>query len=170
MGQATPGTGATITANTLETQLGHAFWLLVQYQSLPEYNPAELNYVQYDIDPEESVFTGAFDLPCTRELTGGKPAYTAINYLQNVPFTPGNPSGSFISLSLPSYFLEILTFMQGVEANPRFNLAAVNNLSGTYDTDTSIFSGQLSLPIRAVINPDGVIVTSFLEYLTYPVV
>lgn len=163
-----PGTGATITAPTQEAQLGHSFYLLNFYQSIPANNIGEVDYVQADIDLEEMTFTGSFDLPCTREYVNGKPTFTVTEYLQNVPFTPGNPSGSFGSSSLPSYFLEILTFMQGVESFPQFNPAEVNNLSGTYDTDTAIFSGQLTLPIEVIMNPSGVLGVYFKEYLLHP--
>lgn len=162
-----PGIGATITQNTLEGQLGHAFWLLKEYQASPIHNPAELDYVQWGIDPTSLKFTGSFSFPCTRELIDAKPAFTIRNYLENVPFSAGNPIGTFGNSTLPAYFLEVFTVMQVIEGIYQANPTEINNISGTYDTDTLIFSGELALPINPIMNSDGVLIIYFNQYLNH---
>lgn len=53
--------------------------------------------------------------------------------------------------SLEGQLQEVLIALQNVENDSALNPDGVNNISGTLDTDSMVFEGNFSLPLKATL-------------------
>lgn len=61
--------------------------------------------------------------------------------------------------------LEVLMYLQSLERDTAKNPQGRNFVTGTYNSDTGIYSGTFSFPCTLALNPDGSIKLSADEYL-----
>lgn len=146
-----PGTNATIQGTSAERQLFTAFMMLHVLEESENYNPDKFEYVSATFNDNTHTFTGTFRLPCEQTIsTDGKIQFTAVNYIERLGFSPGYPVGTFKSLNLPSYFVEVMSYCQELEEDPSTNPAKMEQINATYNTETKVLSGTISL----VYSPD----------------
>jgi hypothetical protein len=165
MTQTTPGTGATLKANTIEGQLLELVTFLKLAEQTPAKNPNSRNFIGIVINSGTLIANISFSIPATPGInSSGQLITTATTYLQNTGFTPGT-GGTFLSTSPEAYLLELITSLQINEANTTKNPAQANNVSATYSSDELLFEGSASLPIEISLQPDGSIKLIADEYL-----
>jgi hypothetical protein len=153
-----PGSGASISAATLEGQLLElAVFLKIAEQS-PSKNPNSRNFIGITFNLSTLIASITFSLPASPGVNSATP------YLQNTGFTPGS-GGTFLSANPEAYFMELVTALQINEANTAKNPALANNVSAVYDSDEQLFDGTATLPIEVSLQLDGSIKTIADEYL-----
>lgn len=147
MATITPGTNATIQSNKLEFHLLETLLTLQIYESNPTFNPSKKDCLQgsYNIN------TGSFD--CTFKIRGdfyinsqGEPVTSVTNYLLGVAFTPGNPVGTFKSITLPAYFIEVVMYCERLENDVASNTSGQSRVVLTNDIEEHEISGTIKLP------------------------
>jgi hypothetical protein len=160
-----PGSGASISAATLEGQLLElAVFLKIAEQS-PSKNPNSRNFIGITFNLSTLIASITFSLPASPGVnSSGQLLTTATPYLQNTGFTPGS-GGTFLSANPEAYFMELVTALQINEANTAKNPALANNVSAVYDSDEQLFDGTATLPIEVSLQLDGSIKTIADEYL-----
>lgn len=142
-----PGTNSTSPALTAE---GIVFWCLLAiatYESSPISNPDKIYAVQGSLNIKDFTFNITFAFPCEQSSDHlGRVTFAGINYLKNVPFTPGDPPGTFKSNTLPAYAVESIMYLQNLENNRELNPQNVNNITANYDSEKQQLIGTVKIP------------------------
>lgn len=151
----TPGTGATIAANTAE---GQAFQLMNWWQiqeDNPLLNPGGLEYFtgSKGTDTGNKFFEGVWKIPAT--FTAAAP-FTVVpgNPYQGLVFTPGT-GGSFTSATATAYTLQVLLWLINRENQPLFNPDNFEYIAGKFDANTGMYEGTFKLPYVTTLLPNG---------------
>lgn len=165
MASITAGTGGTIKSTTLEAQLQEICMLLQISEATPVNNPDQLDRISVSHDSDTSNFTATFNFPVEQTINPeGQINYSALDYLVDLDFSPGT-GGTFKSNSLTGYLMEALIYAQNVERQAIRNPANRNGATGSFNSDSTIFTGSLSLPVLISVEPDGSIKYVADEYL-----
>jgi hypothetical protein len=128
-------------------------------------NSASKDFVQITYNLNNMTAVGNFTIPAVQSINdAGQVVTSGSDYLQGITFTPGD-GGTFKSVGLSQYFLEIVTFLQIKEADPLVNTQNENNIFSSYDADDKIFSGNIILPLIVSFDNTGKPVISAKEYL-----
>lgn len=150
----TPGTNATISDPTIEAQLLKSLLLLEFWEKNTEFNPNTRDFVQATFNTEALSWDITFSLPCRQAINDmGSPTLLGENYLTNTPFTPGDPSGTFKSLSLPAYCIELIMTGQIWENNSQYNPNSRNNIAATFNSDRNLLVGTVTIFCEFNIQP-----------------
>lgn len=161
----TSGTGSTFKAQSAE---GILLEMCVYMQTLERYipsNPTGKDNIQISLNLNDMTTAISFSIPAEQSIdSSGKVTLSAVEYLQNVTFSPGT-GGTFKSTTLCQYFLEVVTFLQIKENNTISNSQLINNVTSTYDADDKLFTGSATLPIGINFNDDGHPVIYAASYL-----
>lgn len=129
-------------------------------------NPDELNSVLGDFSITDMAFTGTYNIPCSQSLTGtGALSIVANAYLLNTGFTPGTGTPTFKSAAIEGYLLEVLSYLQALEADVSKNPTGVNNIAGTFNSDTNVYSGSFVIPVQLSLDTTGKSTFTAVEYL-----
>lgn len=165
MATLTPGDGATIKSNTIEGVLQE----LCTYLQIGEFsainNPNGLNNIVGTHLQDSKGFTCNYTIPVRQELnTLGQIVYSAVDYLTDLTFTPGT-GGTFKSTTCAGYLMEAIIYCQNLEQNVSKNPNRENNITGTFNSDSTVFSGTIDLPVSVSINAAGQIIYIADEYL-----
>ena len=159
------GTGETFKSTTAEGRLIEAVCFLRLCELNIEKNPTEINSVLGDFSIADSTFTGQFNIPCLQTLTeAGSLAVSAAPYLLNTGFAAG-ANGTLKSATIEAYLLEIVSYLQVLENTPVKNPEGLNNVSGTFNSDTNIYSGTFAIPVQLVLDAVGKATFQAVEYL-----
>jgi hypothetical protein len=128
-------------------------------------NSTNKDFVQVTYNLNNMTAVGSFTIPAIQSINdAGQVLTSGSDYLQGITFTPGD-GGTFKSLSLSQYFLEIVTYLQIKEADLLLNPQNENNIFSSYDADDKIFSGTISLPLTISFDELGRPVITAKEYL-----
>ena len=165
MATITPGTGATIISATAEGQLHEIMNLLRIQEKDVTKNPSAFQNIAGDYSTVGDSYNGSFDVPVTYQDTGaGTRQIIGNEYLTGVTFSSGT-GGTFKSSTPVSYFIEVIMYLQDLEANTTKNPNGRNFVTGTYSSDNKRFTGSVTLPVKQLIT-DGHVCFEALEYLT----
>jgi hypothetical protein len=164
MTEITPGTDGTLKTDTAEGQLLELFTYLQLAEANAVKNPNGRNFISGTYNIDTLVFSGSFSLPVLFTTLAGQISIGATEYLTNPGFDAGS-GGTFTSDNPAQYLLEIITFLQNREADTEVNPQQINNVSGTLDTDSRLFSGTVSIPLTMTLSNSGDAVFSAKEYL-----
>lgn len=166
MANISPGLGGTFKQSTAE---GRALEVLVYLQlaekSTPS-NPDSINNVSGSFDEEEGTYTASYSIPATQTINSqGQLVLTVSPYLQGVVIDPGADNPTFKSTVPEAYLLEVLMYLQSLERNTTKNPQNINAVTGTYNSDTGIFSGIVVLPVSLSLAADGSLAINAQTYL-----
>jgi hypothetical protein len=129
-------------------------------------NPDGKNSVLGEFSISDLLFLGSYNLPCSQTLTtAGAVSIVANPYLLSTGFNPGSGTPTFKSAAIEAYLLEVLTYLQGLESNASKNPQGLNNVTGTYNADTGIYSGTFSIPVALTQDGSGKACFAAQEYL-----
>jgi hypothetical protein len=164
MATITPGNGGTIQQTTIEGQVIEAITLLQLRESESANNPNNRNAITLSINTNTREFVASFVIPVGQSFnTDGSIRISATPYLTGVTFAAGT-AGTYKSITLEAYTLEVLMALQAHELLPAKNPQSRNLISGAYDSETALYSGALNLPITYALD-NGIIEISPVEYL-----
>jgi hypothetical protein len=128
-------------------------------------NSTGKDFVQITYNLNNMTAVGSFTIPAVQSINdAGQVVTSGSDYLQGITFTPGD-GGTFKSVGLSQYLLEIVTFLQIKEADPLVNTQNENNIFSSYDADDKIFSGNILLPLIVSFDDLGHPVITAKEYL-----
>lgn len=168
MATITPGSGGTFVTETAEGRLIDAVCLLQSYEADSAKNSSGRTAVSGSFSIEDLTFTGAYSLPAEQTISNsGSLTIAATPYLTGATFTPGAGSPTFKSTTIEAYCLEVLQYLQILERNTAKNPQNKNFVSGTFNSDTGVYSGTFSIPVTleiATVAPGGVTFNA-VEYL-----
>lgn len=160
-----PGSGGSIRSTTAESALVEAILFLKQCERDSAKNPNGTQSVNFAVTDSGLVFSGDFSIAANQTLTGtGSLAIAANPYLTSTGFTAGS-GGTFKSATIEATVLEILMYLQHLEADATKNVNGRNFVTGTYNSDTRIYRGTFSLPVAVEIGSDGKAIFTATEYL-----
>lgn len=166
MATVTPGTGATIKSTTAEGQLIEALILAKISEQDTALNPQNKNFITSASDNYlTKFFTFNASFPVNQSIDEiGKIAYSAPNYFNNLPFTPGS-NGTFKSENLPAYIIELVIYIQNLENIIAKNPQGADNINGNFDTNGVVFSCSGNIPILVEQDSSGRTLISANPYL-----
>lgn len=165
MAAITPGTGGTIKSVTVEGQLQELCLYLQIAENSAISNPNQINNFSITHSPDTGSFTAAYTLPVQQSISAsGQVIYSASDYLERLAFIAGN-NGTFKSASAAGYFMEVVIHAQNLERQSVKNPTNRNGITGTFNSDSTVFSGSIDLPISISIESDGSIKYTASEYL-----
>lgn len=166
MATITPGTGATIKSSSAEGQAVEILTYLQLQGTNTARNTLGANNIVGTVDLDQQVYSGTFSLPATQTISNsGSLSIVATPYLSGVIFSPGT-GGTFKSETPEAYALEVLMALQGIEQTPGRNPNNANNVTGSYNSDTRIYSGSFSLPVDVSIDESGGVSITADPYLS----
>lgn len=165
MATLTPGDGGTIRSNTIEGVLQELCTYLQIYEFSALNNPNGLNNIIGNHLQDSKQFTCNYTIPVKQELnTLGQIVYSAIDYLADLIFVPGT-GGTFKSTTCAGYLMEAIIYCQNLEQNAAKNPNRENNITGTFNSDSTTFSGTINLPVSVNISAIGEVTYKADEYL-----
>lgn len=160
------GTGGTFKASTAEGRLIEVACFLRNQETDSSKNPDDRNSIVGDFSINSYEFSGTYSIACSQALTTeGSVSIVASPYLQNVVFSPGTGTPTFKSTTIEAYLLEVLIYLQALEANSTKNPQGLNNVTGTYNADTAVYSGTFAIPVALAIGSSGEAGFTAVEYL-----
>lgn len=161
----TPGSSATINALTAESTLLQLIPLVIAAQSDNAKNPSGRSVVTSSIDLADGTISGTYTILATQSLNNsGQIVVQADSQFNNVTFSSGS-GGTFKSSSIESFLMEVLQFLQIREKDTTKNPDGSNNITGSYNSDTGIYSGSYLLPISVTITQQ-ILQIAAIEYLS----
>ncbi|PAX52011.1 hypothetical protein [Brunnivagina elsteri] len=160
----TPGTGATILSDNAEQQLLDCIALIKNWEKIPAKNPNNGNTINCSFSLSSGIANITFQIPALPSINDlGQQVQNPASYLINTDFTPGT-GGTFKSLTVEGYFLEVLSYLEIVEGNPNKNPNQNNYISSSFDSDARNANGNATIPIVFELG-DGFVKTMANEYL-----
>lgn len=160
------GSGETFKTTIAEGRLIEAACFLKVQELEPTKNPIERNSVLGEFSISSMEFSGTYNLICSQVLTpSGGISIVATPYLTGVSFSPGSGSPTFKSTTPEAYLLEVITYLQSLEATAAKNPNGLNQISGTYNADTGVYSGNFVIPLSIAFDASGSIDFTAREYL-----
>ena len=140
MTRITRGSDSTLRSQNAEGQI---LELLTILQKLEKEKAAE-DRVQITYNINNFSVSGSFSIPAIQQISSsGQLVISAFEYIKDIAFDPGN-GGTFKSATATQYLIELITFLQIVEQNPRTNPNNENRISAQYDTDEKLFTGTVN--------------------------
>lgn len=162
-----PGTGGTFKTSTVEGRLIEVVTFLRLQEMDSVKNPDDRNSVIGDFSINSSEFSGSYSLACSQAITAeGGISIVATPYLTGVTFAPGSGSPTFKSTTVEAYLLEVITYIQFLESVTSKNPQGLNQVTGTYNADTGVYSGTFAIPCSVAIGSNGDCNFSAQEYLS----
>lgn len=152
MATVTPGTGGTIKSTTAEGQAHEILSFIGIKQRSLSTNPGEVTNVNGQHDQQALIFSGSYQFSVAQTISAsGALTLEAVPYLVGSAFQVGT-GGTFKGNSPEKYALEVLMYLQSLELNPATNPQNRNFITGTYNSDTSIYQGSFSIPVLMAID------------------
>lgn len=165
MASINPGTGGTLTATSAEGALQEILSFIRIQEQTAGRNPQEKTSVNARWDSNSNTLTGTFSFAASRTISGdGSINLAAQTYLQSTSYSAGS-GGTFKSATPESAAIEILEYLQILEANSTANPNNENRITSSFDSDRGLYTGSFTLPISLSIGDDGTIVFVAPEYL-----
>lgn len=160
------GSGGTIKSTVLENHLLETMILLQLQEQDVSKNSTKKDYIQGSYNTNSKLFNGNYSLPVVQTInTDGQLVVNVPDYLTGVDFSSGT-GGTFKSTNLAAYFFEVLILCQLWENIPEKNPQGKNNVTGSLNSDNTLFTGSVSLPIQIEVAVNGSQVITALPYLS----
>jgi hypothetical protein len=158
----TPGTGATITASTIEGQL----FQLVHFINSAEAVSALYNTFSLS-KGEDGTMESTFSLAGTFSIASDSSSFLELPspYLTTVPFTPGATIGTIKGSILSEYFVNACKHALVLQRNAVKNPQKITGIELAFDFTSATYSGKLSLPYSTSISANGAISEIAIEWL-----
>lgn len=151
MATITPGTNATITANTIEAYLCGAIWLLQNLEADAARNPSGINNITSSISDDNRTLTGncTFSGIVTSSATG-QLIITCVDYLttpsgQPAHYSPGT-GGTINSATIQGAIFEAARTIDLLENDSSKNTQGLKTISW------NVTNGEIGSEGRAIIN------------------
>lgn len=162
------GVDGTLKADSAEGQLQE----LCTYLQIGEFNdvvnPNGIDNIVGNHFQNTGTFSATFTIPVEQTINAsGQVVYSAADYLTNFKFSPGT-GGTFKSLTCAGYFVEVVIYIQNLEKNSALNPNNNNYVTATFNSDNTIFSGSINLPVKVSVDASGSVVYIAQEYLLTP--
>jgi hypothetical protein len=142
-----PGSEGTIQSSSAEQVLLDCITLIKNLEKIPTKNPTNTNGVSCSFGLNTAIASISFQMPAKPTINDiGQQVQTPTNYLSNTGFIPGT-GGTFKSSSIEGYLLEVITYLEIMEANATKNPNAQNYISSSFDSDNRVVTGVITLPI-----------------------
>lgn len=165
MAAITPGTNGSIKSATVEGQLQELCMYLQLKERSSVNNPTEVDNFSVTHAPDTGSMSASFTIPVQQTInSGGQVTYSASDYLTGLNFVAGE-DGTFKSATAAGYFVEVVIYAQNLERQTAKNPTNRNGITGTFNSDSTLFSGVLDLPVSISIETDGSIKYTAEEYL-----
>jgi hypothetical protein len=159
------GSGGSIQSDSAEQQLLDCISLIKNYEKMTTKNPDKVNGVSCSFNLTTSFAAMSFNMAANPIINNdGQQVIQAANYLANTDFLPGS-GGTFKSVTIEGYFLEILTYLEIMEKNTSKNPNNNNYVSTSYDSDTRIMAGNATIPFLFENDATGFLKITADEYL-----
>ncbi len=163
MATITPGSGATIISPTLEGQIMECLVFMELAESDSSKNPQIRDQVQVSWSNSTS-FNASYTIAGTQAIDNtGRPSFTPTPYLTTT-FSAGS-GGTFKSVTVEAYLLELLTRAEIWEGNSSKNTSSASNISGQFDTNTATWTWSIFLNTTLSLSGDGTARIVAKEYL-----
>lgn len=163
----TPGSEGTFKAATAE---GRAIEVLTYFQIQEQdetKNPNGRNAVTGSFNTEDNRFEGNYSFIVDQSLNpDGSISLAATSALVGVAINPGGGDPTFKSTVIERYALEVLMYLQAAERISAKNPQNLNAVTGSYNSDSGVYTGNFSLPITVSITASGNCQIAAVEYLT----
>lgn len=162
------GADGTLKADSAEGQLQELCTCLQIGELNAEANPSGIDNIVGNHFQNTGTFSATFTIPVEQTINAeGQVVYSAGDYLTNFQFSPGT-GGTFKSLTCAGYFVEVVIYIQNLEKNLALNPNKSNYVTGTFNSDNTVFSGSIDLPVEVSVNASGSVVYTVQEYLLTP--
>lgn len=160
----TPGTGATISAPTIEGQL---FQLVHWINSAEAIAGGDANRFSLAKD-EDGILTSSFTLPGQFVYTSSNGTFSesTIPYLASTVFNPGSPLGTRKGATFAQYFIEAMSYASVWQNNLTKNQQKLTGVQLAFDYQTLTYTGSLSLPYTTALSASGITETATEWLLT----
>lgn len=162
----TAGTGATITATTIEGQL---FQLIHWINNAEAIAGGDANNFSLSKD-DEYILTASFTLKGQFIYTPASGIYaeSSIPYLPNATFNPGSPlgTGTIKGTTFAQYFIDAMSYALVWQNNLIKNPQKLTGVQMSFDFQTLTFAGSLSLPYVTTFSTAGIVETATEWLLT----
>jgi hypothetical protein len=167
MASISPGTDGTFKATTAEGRALEVLTFTQLQEQAAASNPSNRNAVIASIDLDDRELSGTFAIPAEQSFAyDGALLITATPYLENVFISVGMDEPTFKSTTLERYLLEVLMYLQWLEGQAEKNPQNANRITGSFNSDTRLYSGTFRLPLGVAIASDGKLTIQATEYLT----
>jgi hypothetical protein len=152
------GTGGTLKSATVEQAIVE---LAERGQVLDEALTTPTGNFGITYNGDGNTATVGIAVPFTVSVVGGKPTITGTDFLNGAVFAPGT-GGDLESVNYSGAVLELASIIQAAElaATP-----VLNNLTFTLDTDTSVATVAITLPVAYSLDANGKTVITATPYL-----
>lgn len=162
----TPGSGGTCKSTTAEGQLHEVLSFISLKQANTTTNPEGATNVSGTHNQQALVFTGTYRFSVSQSIgEGGSIVLTANSYLVGPNFYPGT-GGTFSGNTPEKYALEVLMYIQSLEAVAGLNPQNRNFMTGTYNIDNQTYQGSFTIPVSLSIAPEsGAVLYDAVPYL-----
>jgi|AGSF01.1.fsa_nt_gi hypothetical protein len=158
----TPGTGATITASTIEGQLFQLVHFINNAEAVSAiYNTFSLSKGEDGTMESAFSLTGTFSIA----LDGSSFLELPSPYLTTVPFTPGTTIGTIKGDILSEYFINACKYALVLQRNAAKNPQKITGIELTFDFTSATYAGKISLPYASSIGVNGSISEIATEWL-----
>ncbi|MEG4815624.1 hypothetical protein [Microcoleus sp. K5-D4] len=159
----TPGIGETFTGTKLEGKLWQAIHHIQNGEKLITDSTERFNVSKDDTFN----LTGDFTLPGALiwDETIATFREVATPYLATLPFTPGDPTGTFKATTLSQYFIDLMKYCIMKQNLQATNPAGLKNVTLEFDYNLLLFSGTLKLPYTVELSDDGAIIERAAEWI-----
>lgn len=161
-----PGNEGTFKSDTAEGRLLEVAAHLQILETSGTANPQGLRQLNLSLNLRNGTYSGSFQLPTTVALlpTGGI-SVVAAPYLVGSAVIAGSGNPTIKSLTAEGQLLEVLMLLQSLERQVGRNPNNRNYVTGSLDSETGQFSGQLTVPIQASLSAEGDLVVTAVPYL-----
>ena len=159
------GTDGTLKSDAAEGKLQELCTLLQMGEFNLESNPTGIDNIVGNHFQNTETFSTTFTIPVEQTISAdGHVVYATLDYLNAFPFSPGT-NGTFKSTTCAGYFVEVVIYIQNLERSVVHNPDKINNVTGTFNSDSTVFSGSINLPVDVSIDDMGRVVYAAREYL-----
>lgn len=142
-----PGTNGTFSSVDAEQFLIDSVVFLSTIQKDSTKNPNNELLASANIDVNARTFTGVYTIKSVQTINAsGQLVISPKTVFTNSGFVQGTGS-TFNSATIEGALLEVIQYLQNTESDSSKNPTSINNISGTYNSDTGVFSGSFIIPI-----------------------
>lgn len=156
MATITPGSGATITADSAEKFLAAAIWLIQSLENNPVRNPSAINNVTGGMSDDSQSMTASCNFfAAVTDDSNGNAVFTSLDYLTtpsggSAHWNPGT-GGTIQSNTIQGAIFEIVRLIDNLENQPAKNPQNKKCVSYTINS-ASLGSGTANVNVSISIN------------------
>lgn len=165
MAEITPGTAGTLASTTAEGALQEILSFIRIQEGTTGRNPQELTSVNLRHDADASACIGTISFSAARTIAAdGSISIVATPYLQSHDYAPGT-NGTFKSGTPEGAAIEILEYLQILEADSNANPNGENRITSSFDSDRGLYTGSFNVPVALALGASGEAIYTAQTYL-----